>query len=164
MRAHIKRGCKIGLDLAKNNSNVEIHFCLDRMNFEGVLSKKGVPYKDEDDYCKSFTSAELRYIYRNKEELKGNVIFVEEGEIIETPWDQEPELWKVYEPKKWQKKKEYVLLQENNENRSFSQASFEEKLIEVKEKFSQNLHKCSKNLEEEKTMTSLWMSREHLNF
>lgn len=91
---HIDRGCKIGLEISMINPGVEIHFCLDNIDFETVLSKK--------DLGKSVTSNELRYVYRNWMDLKSSVLFFENYEQVKAPWEANPELWKGYTPKKWQ--------------------------------------------------------------
>ncbi|MGX7173666.1 hypothetical protein [Enterococcus ratti] len=106
---HIKRGCKIGIDIAKINPDVEIHFCLDGIDIKDVISKA----QGEGIYGGSMTSSELRYVYRNWEELKERVIFVEKREAswvkVKAPWVREPELWEAYKPKSWSQKKETAM-------------------------------------------------------
>ncbi len=91
---HIRRECKIGLNSAKLNPNLKIHFCLDGLNMSEVLSK---------DNCngKKITSTELRYVYRNWKELSEKVIFMKGGQRVKAPWEQEPEVWQAYQPKSW---------------------------------------------------------------
>ncbi|MEY8445112.1 hypothetical protein AALA44_02755 [Enterococcus ratti] len=104
---HIMRGCKIGLESAKFIPDLEIHFCLEKININGVISKDKTLYGDTN------TSRELRYIYRNWEELKERVIFVEKREAswvkVKAPWVREPELWEAYKPKSWSQKKETAM-------------------------------------------------------
>lgn len=97
---HVKRGCKIGLDIAMEKQDMKIYYCLDGINIKLVLNEND---RDDDDGRKSYTSIELRYIYRNWEKLRGKVIFISQGEKVKAPWEQEPEVWQAYQPKSWQK-------------------------------------------------------------
>jgi hypothetical protein len=108
----IKRGCKIGLAMAKNGSDVKIYFCLDNMNINDVVFK----IKSSED---SVTNSELRYIYRNWSELKGNILFFKNNKPVLAPWDEYPRFWnRKYVPKSMkdknvdQKKEVKVLLEQ----------------------------------------------------
>ncbi|MEY8445113.1 hypothetical protein AALA44_02760 [Enterococcus ratti] len=111
---HIKRGCKIGLELAKFIPDLEIHFCLDGIDIQDVIAKA----QDKSIYGGSITSSELRYIYRNWEYLKKSVIFIEQNQKVEAPWIRDPVSWKKYVPKSQLLKKEEVTQQANKSNQS----------------------------------------------
>lgn len=89
----IMRGCKSGLELSKNHDMLEIYFVLDGINMENVVYKKEIEGN-------SITARELRYLYRNRHQLKGNINFINQGEIVLAPWASNGELWKNYHPKK----------------------------------------------------------------
>lgn len=108
-------------------------------------------------FKKSYTGIELRYVYRNWEELKDKVVFIKQKKQVEAPWKQEPKLWDAYIPKSHQQKKECMLQKENDSKRLCSQVFFNEKIGNVKKKISHNLRKKSKNLENQKMINSLSM-------
>ncbi|MEY8445115.1 hypothetical protein AALA44_02770 [Enterococcus ratti] len=146
---HVKRGCKIGLEMAKSIANLKIYFVLDGLDFKSVV------FKDTKRFKKSYTGIELRYVYRNWEELKDKVVFIKQKKQVEAPWKQEPKLWDAYIPKSHQQKKECMLQKENDSKRLCSQVFFNEKIGNVKKKISHNLRKKSKNLENQKMINSL---------
>lgn len=86
----IKSGCKIGLDLAKKEKNLEIYFALDGLNFDEVIRNKH----------QGVTSSEIRYIYRHRNKLKDKVTFFMDNKPTNAPWIDNPKLWSSYVPKK----------------------------------------------------------------
>ncbi|MBX3486923.1 MAG: hypothetical protein KF798_03345 [Candidatus Paracaedibacteraceae bacterium] len=81
--------CKnaIGFTIAQGK---KVRFLLDGLNM-GVISSK------ERRLGLSFTSVELRYVYRHWEEFKGHVVFYERGQRLEAaPWENDPKLWETY--------------------------------------------------------------------
>ncbi|PFN47088.1 RHS repeat-associated core domain-containing protein [Bacillus thuringiensis] len=88
-----KRGSKIGLEIAAatGETGPHIHFVLDGLNIESVVSKSG-------EHGKSVTASELRYVYRNKERLAGRVSYYRDMEKTEMPWETSPDLWGKYTP------------------------------------------------------------------
>lgn len=88
-----KRGSKLGLEIAAatGETGPHIHFVLDGLNIESVVSKSG-------EHGKSITASELRYVYRNKERLAGRVSFYRNMEKAGTPWETSPDLWGEYTP------------------------------------------------------------------
>ncbi|PED43227.1 RHS repeat-associated core domain-containing protein [Bacillus cereus] len=88
-----KRGSKLGLEIAAvaGETGPHIHFVLDGLNIESVVSKSG-------EYGKSITASELRYVYRNKERLAGRLNFYKNMEKVGSPWETSPDLWRQYTP------------------------------------------------------------------
>ncbi|RJG25195.1 RHS repeat-associated core domain-containing protein [Paenibacillus thiaminolyticus] len=87
-----KRGSKLGIEIAASNERTKIHFVLDNLNIEQVVTKEG-------SGGQSITASELRYIYRNRERLNGRVIFYRNNERLEqAPWEENPDLWSKYQP------------------------------------------------------------------
>ncbi len=76
----------------------KVRFLLDELNM-GVISSK------ERRLGLSFTSVELRYIYRHWEEFKGYVVFYERGQRLEAaPWENDPKIWETYDAHRRDKK------------------------------------------------------------
>ncbi|WCF10749.1 toxin [Paenibacillus thiaminolyticus] len=87
-----KRGSKLGLEIAATNQRTKIHFVLDNLNIEQVVTKEG-------SGGQSITASELRYIYRNRDRLEGRVIFYRNNERLDqAPWQENPGLWSQYQP------------------------------------------------------------------
>lgn len=87
-----KRGSKLGIEIAASNERTKIHFVLDNLNIEQVVTKEG-------SGGQSITASELRYIYRNRERLNGRVIFYRNNERLEqAPWEENSDLWSKYQP------------------------------------------------------------------
>lgn len=85
----IINGCKLGLDLAKKDKNIEIHFVLDGISMESVVNKEW-----------SHTNSELRYLYRNRKEYSNNLKFFKNNKLVDAPWKVNSKLWENYKPKK----------------------------------------------------------------
>ncbi|MGV3344434.1 hypothetical protein ACGVWS_01355 [Enterobacteriaceae bacterium LUAb1] len=85
-----KRGSKLCLELAaSHSSNHKIHFILDQINMELVVSKSG-------EEGQSITASELRYIYRNRERFAGKIHFYKNDIETEAPWETQPWIWENY--------------------------------------------------------------------
>lgn len=69
----------------------KIRFLLDGLNMSAIALK-------EERLGLSFTSVELRYIYRHWKEFKEYVVFYEQGRRLKkAPWENDPQLWKKYD-------------------------------------------------------------------
>ncbi|MGY1423600.1 RHS repeat-associated core domain-containing protein [Bacillus cereus] len=91
-----KRGSKLGLRVAASKNTkgdtTNIHFVLDGLDIESVVSKNEIGGK-------SITASELRYIYRHQDELRGVINFYKDNQKLEkAPWEENPNLWKQYLP------------------------------------------------------------------
>ncbi|MFW5436845.1 RHS repeat-associated core domain-containing protein [Paenibacillus apiarius] len=87
-----KRGSKLGIEIAASNERTKIHFVLDNLNIEQVVTKN-------PEGGQSITASELRYIYRNRERLNGRVIFYRNGQRLDkAPWEEKPDEWSSYQP------------------------------------------------------------------
>lgn len=85
----IRRACKAMIEYTVSQRKT-IHFLLGSLTIEEAVTKGN----------SFFTESELRYVYRNKEELSSSVKFYnKEGMECPSPWDSAPDLWKRYEPK-----------------------------------------------------------------
>lgn len=87
----LRRMSKATLDVVLANGGT-IHFLLDSLDMDVVLDKRA-------DHV---TSSELRWLYRNREALEeqpGKVVFYRGVEVVEAPWQTEPDLWATYTPK-----------------------------------------------------------------
>lgn len=73
--ALIKNGCKVGIDIAMEKTNVNLCFIIDDIDMESVVEK----------IKSSYTDSELRYVYRNWDRLKDKVIFIYEGKTVAAP-------------------------------------------------------------------------------
>lgn len=109
---HWRQKSKGGIEWATKYANPRkhVHFCLDKMTDPltqmaivtktyGDDSPKGTPW---DQKIRSITNAELRWIYRHRNEggVKKYVQFWENGKQCGPPWER-PELqdvWKAYTP------------------------------------------------------------------
>lgn len=89
------RKCKAGLGWASEN-DIHVNFVLDKIDMNEVVDKTS-----ESSMAKSFTSRELRYLYRNRnnEKIRNNVQFWNEGKPVKPPWETDPETWSKYKPK-----------------------------------------------------------------
>ena len=100
----IVRGCKIGLDSARDNENVTIYYCIDDLDMKRIIEKKDK---------KAFTPKELRYLFRNWKDFEGKVHFFEDGYEVPAPWKTSSNEWESYKPKSWQVLNEQPPFQEN---------------------------------------------------
>lgn len=89
----IKRGCKNGIDMAKDHSHVYIYFILDGMDMQAVLNKQ-----DAKKYNGKYTNRELRFTFRNWGKLKDKVIFIKDNQETAAPWIKgtHVRLWQEY--------------------------------------------------------------------
>lgn len=87
-----KRGSKLGIEIAASGGGNKIHFTLDSLNTEEIISKSGMGGQ-------SITASELRYAYRNRERLGGNIHFYKDDNEVDAPWVSNPEQWNTYKPK-----------------------------------------------------------------
>ena len=98
----LKRASKLGVEMAARGETNKIHFILDSLDLSSVISKKdsaglfgiGRQYKGT-----SITASELRYAYRNRERLKGKILFYNRGQHVEAPWVTDAAAWQKYKPK-----------------------------------------------------------------
>ncbi|WP_206854429.1 hypothetical protein [Candidatus Enterococcus mangumiae] len=89
IRQHfIKKGCKIGLELTLLTGNITIIFLRDELCDLRVVKK-----------VSSITGSELRYMYRNWERFKHQVVFIENKKFVPPPWEDDTKLWATYKPK-----------------------------------------------------------------
>ena len=87
-----KRGSKLGIEIAASGGGNKIHFALDNLNIKEIISKSGMGGQ-------SITASELRYAYRNRERLGGNIHFYKDDNEVDAPWVSNPEQWNTYKPK-----------------------------------------------------------------
>ncbi|WP_100103758.1 RHS repeat domain-containing protein [Candidatus Williamhamiltonella defendens] len=103
-----KQGSKHGIEMAsKKKSQITIHFALDDLNIENVVSKK-------NNDGQSITASELRFIFRHKDKLNDKVIFYKNNETVAAPWEDEKtkSLWENY-AKSYDKKISKLVLSKN---------------------------------------------------
>lgn len=89
-----KRFCKDAINYTIKQGH-KIHFLLDGVNIDQVTAAEG-----GDPNRESYTSSELRYIYRNWEKFEGHIIFYLNGKVTQSPWTKEDtQSWGSYTPK-----------------------------------------------------------------
>ncbi|MBF8808340.1 MAG: hypothetical protein IC227_08575 [Enterococcus lacertideformus] len=131
--------------MAKRSDQLEIHFILDGIDMESVVFKDFL-------YGDRVTSVELRYVYRNWDELKENVIFFENNERVDAPWIKDPELWKNYQPTKSQELNKPELKAKPQQEEKLQ---LKEKLAELKEpKLETKQHKQESRKQMKNILTS----------
>ena len=103
INTRLRRASKYGISYTRNKNN-KIRFALDELIQDDVV-KKNQKYDTGSDANKekmrSITGAELRYIYRkrNEPEFMAGIEFFKDGHKLETtPWEDNPELWDEYVP------------------------------------------------------------------
>lgn len=84
-----KRGSKLGLYMAAHGAGAKIHFVLDDLDIQAVVNKMG-------DFGQSITASELRYAFRNRQQLDGHITFYEAGGEVAAPWRSNPLVWSAY--------------------------------------------------------------------
>ena len=87
-----KRGSKLGIAIAASGVGNKIHFVLDKLEMSSVVNKQG-------DNGQSITASELRYAYRNRENLKGLIHFYKDNIEVCAPWDTDSAMWGSYKSK-----------------------------------------------------------------
>ena len=87
-----KRGSKLGIAIAASGAGNKIHFVLDKLDMSSVVNKQG-------DNGQSITASELRYAYRNRENLKGAIHFYKDNIEVRAPWDTDSAMWGSYKSK-----------------------------------------------------------------
>jgi hypothetical protein len=97
VKTSFKRACKDGLTIFDGNIEGKIHYILDAINLAAVV------FKNRSSHGDSISSSELRWMYRNKENVK-NVQFWHFGKKVTAPWEDDPALWKCYETKEQDKR------------------------------------------------------------
>ncbi|GAC42869.1 hypothetical protein [Paenibacillus popilliae] len=108
-----KRGSKHGIEIAATNQRTKIHFILDDLDMEKVVTKEELT-PETPRGGQSITASELRCVYRNRERLKGRFIFYREGERLnQAPWEENPGLWSKYEEKLKEKELKGRAIKEN---------------------------------------------------
>jgi hypothetical protein len=93
----VYRKCKGGLAWATTTDLVpHVHFILDGVNMTHVVEK--IPTSTGLD---SFTSSELRWIYRNRKNhnVISTIQFWSQSHAVRPPWEHAPSVWKSYEPR-----------------------------------------------------------------
>lgn len=99
----VKRACKGGLKHVTKSGNT-IHFILDIIKMDWVIHKTGPmdihQFTAEGDKSRDITGAELRYLYRHRNDKKviRNVRFWKGGHEVEAPWITDPLDWAQYDP------------------------------------------------------------------
>lgn len=74
----------------------KIHFALDGINMNDTVHKVRTTAQNvRSDY----TNSELRYIFRQRNNLNDKVIFYRDKIEVDAPWIEMPDLWKNYEKK-----------------------------------------------------------------
>ncbi|WP_052192179.1 RHS repeat-associated core domain-containing protein [Pseudomonas parafulva] len=86
-----KRGSKLGLHMATNQEGPKIHFILDDLIESAVIDKSG-------EFGQSVTASELRYAFRNRAALGGQIHFYKGGLEVPAPWHAAPWRWSAYKP------------------------------------------------------------------
>ncbi|NHB98660.1 RHS repeat-associated core domain-containing protein [Photorhabdus stackebrandtii] len=104
-----KRGSKLGIEMAASGAGNKIHFVLDELDISNIVNKEGPGGQ-------SITASELRYAYRNRERLTGNIHFYKNNAETGAPWDTNAELWASYHPKSKHKGNEstHIMAQRRN--------------------------------------------------
>ena len=94
---YIKARCKIGM-LWAASLNKKIHYVLDGVDFNICFNQKNT--------CagKKYTYSEIRFLYRNWQNLKPNVIFYQSNSqgkfnVCQAPWEESPEIIGSYKSK-----------------------------------------------------------------
>lgn len=79
----VGRACKGGLEYTLTNGN-KIYFVLDDFNLDIVLKDL-----EKSPSWRNFTGKEFKWVYRNRDKdiVKNNVQFVENGQRVPAPWD-----------------------------------------------------------------------------
>jgi len=98
----ITRMSKAALDMMiKSTSGEKVHFILDGLDIDKVIKKQemGSAYSE-----RSTTAAELRFLYRNRDQIKGRVFFYKNRVKVQSPWDSASDRWLDYNPKSLLKK------------------------------------------------------------
>ncbi len=86
----VNRISKGGLStLLKSKNSAIVHFMLDEVDMERVVLKT----------LPSPTSSELRYLYRNRQQLADKVLFYKNNELVDAPWRTDRTLWQRYQPR-----------------------------------------------------------------
>ncbi|CUI08676.1 hypothetical protein IV454_19415 [Massilia antarctica] len=98
----LRRKCKGGIKWAFSR-NRTIHFVLDGLDIAGTMTKLTEFDRPSADGTKrrSYTGAELRFIYRNRHDeqfIKG-IQFWKEFKQVEPPWVTKPEDFERYQPR-----------------------------------------------------------------
>lgn len=88
----LKRFCKSAIDYTVKNGH-KVHFLLKDLDQNQVVSRQ-----KKFTQASSYTSCELRYIFRNWDKIKHSVIFYENDEITSAPWEAGiyKDLWAQY--------------------------------------------------------------------
>lgn len=96
----IGRKCKAGLHWATEDE-INVHFLLDGIDMDKVISKKIILSDSEHINFKSVTGSELRWVYRNRhdEKVQKNINFWKDGARTDPPWVSNRLLWDTYRPK-----------------------------------------------------------------
>jgi RHS repeat-associated protein len=86
----VSRASKAGLSTILYSEGAAIvHFMIDGVNMEQVVNKS----------APSFTSSELRYLYRHRGKLVDKVLFYQNGKLVDAPWRTDRAVWNRYQPK-----------------------------------------------------------------
>jgi hypothetical protein len=108
----IKQVCKAGLAYTTAQQGKHIFFMLDGLNMADVVNKRQYNKNDDPgfdatqdvhqpsgDSRQDITSAELRFLYRNRTNhaIIDNVSFWKDGKESQAPWLTRPALWQHYE-------------------------------------------------------------------
>lgn len=85
----VTRSSKSALEtLTSPQSAAMVHFALDNLDIEAVVSKQRV----------SATASELRWLYRHRLQLAGRVTFYQNQQRVDAPWESNASAWRRYKP------------------------------------------------------------------
>jgi hypothetical protein len=98
----LRRSSKFGVRWAAQSGR-RIHFNLDNIVMDEVVNKNRA---GEDSPAalgrpkqRAITGAELRFVYRNWNQLRDRVVFYRNRQVVPPPWESEPLLWARYQPR-----------------------------------------------------------------
>lgn len=96
----MRLSCKFAIDDLEKFANSSdslrkpiIHYLLDGINLDDVLSKKTVNQNSDRGYFLPLITTEIQHIFKYRDKLKNNVIFYQNGMQTLAPWEEEPAKW-----------------------------------------------------------------------
>ncbi|WP_205885766.1 RHS repeat-associated core domain-containing protein [Pseudomonas orientalis] len=95
----VTRSSKSALEtLTSSHSAAVIHFALDNLDIGAVISKQGS--KRGSEHGVSATASELRWLYRHRTQLAGRVLFYQNQQRVDAPWESNASAWDRYKPRR----------------------------------------------------------------
>lgn len=100
---YLRRACKFGvLNIDLVHPGTKIRFVLDNIDMKDVLAK--TQFQDASHPLKvPITTSELRALFRNWKTTRGHVIFYRNQDVVQAPWDAEPDVWHAYAEARYKK-------------------------------------------------------------